>query len=421
MPLAPRVKPLLPEQIDEYEDAMRIHDFDLLPTWIQSYLSEVQLYAFIATYPLDVEKHLAGQHDQKTHGKGGVHGRISRRELWATDMSASNLKSQVAADISKRMIDSGVPIDSITAMQLKTYEEGGSYVPLGKEDFTLEQLQQKKWEGAIPASQIVVYEVDANPTFSTKVGRVEAMGVRIAADKNQMLTYEEAQQLLAERNAKFPDKPAAMLYEDAKGIMAEDAVSKMIGHWASSSNDDMPESLAIQETAKRMFKLDDSSGWTSTNPDVPAATQNLLDRHSEVYEGFLQAQYDNTQEFFKAKGVTEITVFRGLNKLPEELDIKIKGDIREGYELQSRPLSSWTSRLETAADFATQFSTNSGGTIFRQVIPVSRIIATPFTGVGSKKEEEFVILGGIDKTDVAEADGSWDGEMFEDYQDAEDD
>lgn len=355
---------------------------------------------------IDVAKHLTGQHDQSTHGRGGLHHFKEGNKLWSVDDNAQKLKTQVAKDVAARMLASGISPEKITAIPL------GNKMLLGRGEMTTEQLQQTKWEGKKNSEDIIAFRTANEAEFDKRVTAVTQLGYEDSIFSGKQYTFEEAQAALDAYNKNNPNQTPHKLYEDAKEALAQDATSGLIAAWAMSSNDDFPDSLAIQDTAKRIFKLDNTAPWTpqdaSTNPQKDA----LLLKHGDVYEAYLKAQYDNTQEFFKSKGISEITVYRGLQKSDIDMGLNFGDEddddyegIFSGFELQSRPLSSWTTKLGTAEDFASSFSTNSG-TVYRQVIPTSRIIGTPFSGLGCRREEELVILGGIDKTDVAPAEGS---------------
>lgn len=359
-------------------------------------------------------KHLEGKHDQSTHGRGGLHHGKEGKLLWSVDDNAQQLKSQVAKDVAARMLASGISPEKITAMPL------GNKLLLGRGEFTTEQLQQTRWEGKMDSKDIITFRTADTAEFDKRVTAVSQLGYRDRIFSDKQYTFEEAQAALDEYNKSHSNETPYKLYEDAKQALCEDASSGLIAAWAMSSNDDFPDSLAIQDTAQRIFKLDKAAPWTpkdaSTNPQKDA----LLLKHGDVYEAYLRAQYDNTQEFFKRKGITEITVYRGMQE-PDHtfgLDFGDEDDddyepIFQGFELQSRPLSSWTTKLDTAESFASGFNTNLG-TVFRQVIPTNRILGTPFTGLGCRREEELVILGGIDKTDVTPVEGGR-TEFWNDY------
>jgi hypothetical protein len=123
MPLAPKVKPLLPEQIEEYGDAMRIRNFDLLPAWIQSYLTEVHPYAFTATYPIDVEKHLKGKHDQSTHANGARDFSASPKDFFAAVKNPELTPDQIKA-VELYMAGNSAQMNAV----LSGKKEGGAHL-----------------------------------------------------------------------------------------------------------------------------------------------------------------------------------------------------------------------------------------------------------------------------------------------------
>jgi hypothetical protein len=98
----------------------------------------------------------------------------------------------------------------------------------------------------------------------------------------------------------------------------------------------------------------------------------------------LRSQYENTQKFFKAQGITHLTVARGTTE---------GGTVGDGESLEVllQPLSSWTTSLTTAREF-TVFNDTAKLLVTR--VPVARVFSTCVTGNGCLKEAEVVLLGG---------------------------
>ena len=84
--------------------------------------------------------------------------------------------------------------------------------------------------------------------------------------------------------------------------------------------------------------------------------------------------YDNTQALLKTKGITEIVLHRGMGK-HEALQ----------KEVLSNAMQSWSTSESVAEGF---------GQVQSAVVPITRVLSTPFTGFGCLKEEEFVLVGG---------------------------
>lgn len=303
-----------------------------------------------------VKKHLAGQHDQSTHaGNKGIHGSTSRNAFWRTGdkkkYSAAELKDSVARKTLDRMRKQGIT----------------------NEDIIKASIQEE------------IY--GQHPNYSME--SIERLS------ESRLATYRN-------QNPEYLDK------------LALDHVSQMTHAWAISSNNSS-KSVLMQERAKVLFGLENT-----TNADIG---HKLLRDYADdfainspvtlkVYDGFLQAQYDETQEFFKSKGITEITLYRGSGQSVSEFGLNPDDKIIHSVEASSKPLSSWSTNLGTAYSFAADsFKTNVGelkihspkAVVFRQVIPVSKVFSTPFTGLGCYKEEEVVCLGGTSKIDMVRA------------------
>ena len=181
--------------------------------------------------------------------------------------------------------------------------------------------------------------------------------------------------------------------EEAKQLARYALVSKLIKKWAQTSNDSDAVALAIQDTAKSLFRLRNAAPWELDTTHLDAGDIAYMERRREdgdkVFRRFLQAQYDLTQEMFKEMGIERITVYRG---------IKNKTD-RAGRDLKSRrsvmrPLSACTTSPGVAYQFATEHHSHPAGAIYEIVVPVTKVLSTWVTGFGCTSEEEVVVLGG---------------------------
>ena len=115
-------------------------------------------------------------------------------------------------------------------------------------------------------------------------------------------------------------------------------------------------------------------------------------KHEKVYKSFLLAMHGETQKFFADRGIKQLAVYRGFRVRNGSLPT----DVRDVFELkrpESRPLSSWTLDYVQATTFAVDVSV-----IMRGEIPVSQVFSIPFTGFGTKVEEEVVVIGVPDNT-----------------------
>jgi hypothetical protein len=188
---------------------------------------------------------------------------------------------------------------------------------------------------------------------------------------------------------------------EAEALIRQAGVSMLVNTWAQTSNDTNPLSLAMQDTAQRIFGLNDAASWAKTE-SVAASVDAIAQEHSTVLESFLQAQYDATQDYLKTNGINSITLYRGQAVGTGFL----KGDYEsvKTVEFESRPLSSWSTSPVTAYSFAGDQSreASTDRVVLKAEIPADRIFSTAITGFGCLNERETVVLGGTDNVQMQE-------------------
>ena len=187
----------------------------------------------------------------------------------------------------------------------------------------------------------------------------------------------------------------------------------LVDAWATTANDAYELSLAVQDAAQKVFKVDalswnsgtaDGQDWdggsaeySDKNTYSPSST--ITDARMKVLSAFLLAQYASTQQYFDAKGIKEITLFRGMKKKPSDPDRGTQHEFisplqpAEKAEILMRPLSSWATRLDDAAFFAKPSHGQPFGTIVKARIKTKDILSIPYTGVGCWEEAEVVVIG----------------------------
>lgn len=164
-------------------------------------------------------------------------------------------------------------------------------------------------------------------------------------------------------------------------------VKQKIDLWAESSGDSEPAAIAMQEAVRREFNL------RHVAMDHLVADYPLLDIDS-VDEArcmaFVRAEYERTQEFLEAQGITHVSVFRGMSALGADLGY----EDREGHMgievVTMQPASSWTTKLRTAYDFA---QTKPQPVVLTTRVPASQVLSTCVTGRGCLSEYEVILLG----------------------------
>lgn len=170
----------------------------------------------------------------------------------------------------------------------------------------------------------------------------------------------------------------------------ETAVNALIRTWATTSNDNNVRSVVMQEAAAEEFGLDPD--WIFNWAMKPDKIAEHRAAHMATYREFLRAMYNNTQEDFKAKGITHVQLRRGTGHAPTKKDgTSLTGGGNTGSILL-RPMSSYSPALNTAKGFGTH--------VHEAWYPVERVIGSALTGFGCLSETEFVVLAGPNEVKV---------------------
>jgi len=257
----------------------------------------------------------------------------------------------------------------------------GTVLDASKEDFVARESTRPNLEPAIEGSTLMRSRIDVNSKYWDQM-----------AAEGQVF------------DANTPEGQIAL---------KQAAVKPLVDAWATTANDAHELSLAVQDTAQKVFKVDalswnsgttDAGDWdggsaTYSNRDTYKPSSTISDARTKVLSSFLLAQYAATQQYFDAKGIKEITLFRGMKKKPSDPDRGSQHEFisplqpPEKAEILMRPLSSWATRLDDAAFFAKPSHGQPFGTIVKARIKTKDILSIPYTGVGCWEEAEVVVIG----------------------------
>jgi len=186
--------------------------------------------------------------------------------------------------------------------------------------------------------------------------------------------------------------------------MSERVTSDFVREWAVSSNQEYG-SMLTQHRAAKMFGTKISS-WQRTRLAEQMAehskgmgktafesSSGVLEKtvinagyktNEEAIDACLNAVYDETQSSFRAAGITQVRLFRGME------DYRVRKTLL-GKKMtlgnKANALESWTTDRTVAWDFA------DDGSTFVADVPVERILSTHKTGFGCSGECEFVVIG----------------------------
>lgn len=213
---------------------------------------------------------------------------------------------------------------------------------------------------------------------------------------------KEVEHRLRERLA---DKPNFQALVKRLGLAKEGFGSleaKLVSAWAGSSGDTHDISVALQMAAKDAFAIPDkhiekkalkslknhedldaltSSGIHSLNPNMTKLKPHEAATARAALQEFVQAQYHETQELLKDKGLTHVYLARGMHVKADHENNK-----QGTSKLKLQPASSFS------VDYSTAKSFGHGGTVFVSRVPREQILSTYLTGFGCMGEHEVVVL-----------------------------
>lgn len=211
---------------------------------------------------------------------------------------------------------------------------------------------------------------------------------------------------------KYPNQKIALYQRQQKDINAQRSElldQKQAAYKVMVNNDYKPEyraeynkisgalDLKIVALDKRqdalMLKINDLQSISTTQ------LKHIFEGHKDPdgdARRLVRAIYDNQQKQFKAKGITEITVFRGAEApfaqrrgMQNGQTVGLKGNVAE----------SWSAKSSVAASFAGR--EYRGGTILAVKVPAERVLTSAASGLGCLNEHEFVLLGSRFSKDTA--------------------
>lgn len=299
-------------------------------------------------------KHLSGQHDQHSHGRGSS-GEISPPTEGAEGLRAGADKhiSQGAAELETQR----------AAAKAKIVKDVSARV-LAK----MSGADREEW------MRRGIY------TEGYSVGD----GATVRLEK------------LAKESKEFGDQLAQ------KGV--EQYVNRTLKTWAESSDGDSAQSIALQIAAAREFGAPGArerfvESMRARSKEITEIAEDHDASHGKLTQQVLRAMYENTQEQLAKEGIKEVVISRGIG-VPAEGSpgwVSDRGK-HDGVEMNFRPLNSFSAERATAKSFALRkMVENRGsysGVVIDAEVPVSRIFSTARTGLGCLTEYEYVVIGG---------------------------
>lgn len=192
------------------------------------------------------------------------------------------------------------------------------------------------------------------------------------------------------------------------GTSTKTLQAALISKWAGTSADSDSLAQAMQMVTRDVFGMDHSDVNEIGNAKLPSSSSDVDKLYSlagkqllgaaydhstqgpvvqAALKDFIKAQYSNTQEYFKAAGVKELYLVRGMKVGSSSATAHLIG-------LKLQPASSFSANLGTARSFAGQH------TLYLVKVPVSQVLGTYRTGYGCTNEHEVVVLADKNTTAV---------------------
>lgn len=161
-------------------------------------------------------------------------------------------------------------------------------------------------------------------------------------------------------------------------------VQRTIDMWAMSSGDTQPGAVARQDVIRREF---DISPESMNHLDNTKPLEGDLLEESQTY---VRAEYAATQDWLKASGIENVSVYRGVEGMSglSDTDIQKAGETGLVTTVMMAPASSWSVSLDVAQTFA------ADGFVLQTRVPRERVLSTAVTGRGCLNEGEILLLGG---------------------------
>jgi hypothetical protein len=175
----------------------------------------------------------------------------------------------------------------------------------------------------------------------------------------------------------------------------------LVAQWARTSNDDSQLSMRIQDAARRTLggnltewqkdRLAKTLGYkTNTSDPSKEYTDQELDQ-------FVRATYAQTQKWFKDRGITHLHLYRGVDgsgatNIPAT-EVKNIADAKKQTPIVNNAISSWSTSLKVADQFAYSYGSKHDGLVVRMTVPVEDVFSTAVTGNGCLYEWEAVLIG----------------------------
>lgn len=194
----------------------------------------------------------------------------------------------------------------------------------------------------------------------------------------------------------------------------ERVASAFVDSWAGSSGNGSKPSVAVQLAARDVLGLEGDALAGSDTQSLQSGRQ-FYERHKPAIQAYVRAMYDHTQKTLSDRGISHLTLYRGMlftvdhmdavdnpqlgNVAEQAFDLakhpanSPSGGVVLDANLQANPLSSYSWSYESAREFAAGSGKQSVQVVTAATVPREDIFSLAVTGVGCLVENEAVVLG----------------------------
>jgi len=180
--------------------------------------------------------------------------------------------------------------------------------------------------------------------------------------------------------------------QNSGGVATPEDARAAIVAWDTSSSTGNADSILLQERAAELFH----TGKSAYIEQQIMENSGLSNIDAKVADGMLSTMYMNTQQKLSGRFENDtVTLYRGMNVDHETYN---SWEVGGAVKYQSNPLSSWSSDISGAREYANGSDVVPGvrgyAVVIAQRVHISRVLSTSITGLGSFNMREFVVIGG---------------------------
>lgn len=194
---------------------------------------------------------------------------------------------------------------------------------------------------------------------------------------------------------------------DAKDAKSLKLTADLIRSWGIGYKSGSQNWVALQMAVHDEFGL--TAHIHGMSEEQLKIGRAFYEKNGAAYRAFTRAMYENTQQWFSERGISEVNLYRGFHW--KEGDPALPHDVRWGeseqqnhgiHDIELNPFQSFSADINISQGTANMQGWGGG---FAQAgrddytlligakVPVDRILSTAQTGFGAKLESEVVVMG----------------------------